>query len=205
MVKNFKRLFAASFMVFAFISTAAFADSCDITGASGLTAAQVQQLKTNCEKMKLDTVSSVPEQASSVTPKKLSEWAQASKGFADAIGIAAKEMGIAVNDFIKSPAGMITVLIILWKVMGSFFVGLFMLFFVNIVGFRMMRFVTQEQMTDENDKPMFTEKGKPLMIHRPLTWNYFNNKGESTQDGNVWAICIFILMCIGSLIAFIIM
>lgn len=56
-----------------------------------------------------------------------SEIGEAAKGIAQAIGIAAKELGIAVNDFLKSPAGTLTVAFIFAKFFGAKILGLLLL------------------------------------------------------------------------------
>ena len=45
--------------------------------------------------------------------------ATAAEGFARALGIAAKELGVTVNDFLHTDAGKITAVLIIWKVAGA--------------------------------------------------------------------------------------
>lgn len=56
-------------------------------------------------------------------PSTATQWATdmatVAESFARAIGIAARELGVAVNDFLKTPAGVLTAVVILWKVIGS--------------------------------------------------------------------------------------
>lgn len=56
-------------------------------------------------------------------PSTVSQWAAdmatVAESFARAIGIAAREMGVAVNDFLNTPAGVLTAAVILWKVIGA--------------------------------------------------------------------------------------
>jgi energy-coupling factor transporter transmembrane protein EcfT len=47
------------------------------------------------------------------------QWAEAGKGLAVGIVSAAKEAGVAVNEFSTSPVGKITTGIIIWKMMGK--------------------------------------------------------------------------------------
>ena len=68
------------------------------------------------------------------TTEQVSEnLALAAEGFAKALGIAAKEMGVAVNDFITTPAGILTAGIIVYKIFGDdireILVGLFLVYF----------------------------------------------------------------------------
>lgn len=60
----------------------------------------------------------------SVTPEKAAIWTQAAKGFAEAIGIAAKELGIATNDFLDSPAGYLLAAILIVNYAGGFIIGM---------------------------------------------------------------------------------
>lgn len=75
-------------------------------------------------------------------PETANKWAEASKGFASAIGGAAKELGIAVNDFLDSPAGYILALILLLKFGGGTIIGglltVFTLYFWWFVNRRVM-------------------------------------------------------------------
>lgn len=57
-----------------------------------------------------------------VTPppvKDATQWGQMAQEFAKALGIAAHEIGVSVNEFVASPAGYITVGVVLWKTIGG--------------------------------------------------------------------------------------
>ncbi|AMQ65978.1 hypothetical protein AAY80_134 [Stenotrophomonas phage vB_SmaS-DLP_6] len=56
-------------------------------------------------------------------PDTANKWSQAAKGFAEALGIAAKELGIAANDFLDSPAGYLLAAILLFNYAGGAIVG----------------------------------------------------------------------------------
>lgn len=99
-----------------FVLGSSMAVACEITG-SGLPSEMKQKLIVECEQMKL-AAQSAPE-APKVTKEDLSEWANISQEFAKAIGIAAKEMGVAVNEFITTPAGILTAGVILWHTLGA--------------------------------------------------------------------------------------
>ena len=86
----------------------------------GLTAAQVAELKAMAARAVADAVKPA------ATPEVLSiaaTWgnqaAQAAEGFAKALGIAAKELGVTVNDFLQTDAGKLTAILIIWKVAGA--------------------------------------------------------------------------------------
>lgn len=59
-----------------------------------------------------------------VSSEEASEWSSAAKEFAGAIGIAAKELGVAVNDFLDSPAGILLAVILILNYGGGLVIGL---------------------------------------------------------------------------------
>lgn len=93
-------------------SLSALAD-CTIT-ASGITDVARKQLELDC--IKAQAVEAATPQ---VDAKKVSEYAGVAKEVAEAIGIAAKNLGVEVNNFITTPAGLLTVAIILIKIFGK--------------------------------------------------------------------------------------
>lgn len=124
-MKNWLKNFVMCLSLFAMGSSTALA--CQISG-SGLPDEMEQKLKVQCEQMKLDAAA-MPE----VSAQKVTEWAQISQEFAKAIGLAARELNVSVNDFIVTPAGMITVGVILWSTLGKDLLLVLSIFFVAVV------------------------------------------------------------------------
>lgn len=60
-----------------------------------------------------------PASESSTATQWATDMAAVAESFARAIGIAARELGVAVNDFLNTPAGMLTAVVIIWKVIGA--------------------------------------------------------------------------------------
>src|SRR5690606_10910321 len=58
-----------------------------------------------------------------ITPQNAESWANASQGFAKAIGVAAKELGVATNDFLNSPAGYLLAAILIVNFVGNIIFG----------------------------------------------------------------------------------
>lgn len=56
-------------------------------------------------------------------PVQADKWATVAKGFAEAIGNAAKGLGIAANDFLNSPAGYLLAAILLFNYAGGAIIG----------------------------------------------------------------------------------
>lgn len=114
--------------------------ACEITG-TGLPDNVVQKLKTDCEVLRLEQKNKeAAEEASGVgslipdvTPERVTGWAQVAEGFANAIGAAARQLNISVNEFITTPAGLITVGVILWKVIGVSVLKLLAMYFVFVL------------------------------------------------------------------------
>jgi len=104
-------------------SSGAFA-ACEISN-TGLPDNVVQKLKTDCETLRLEQINKeVLEKGPSgsgpfITPERVTGWAQVAEGFANAVGAAAKQLNVSVNEFITTPAGLITIGVILWKVVGT--------------------------------------------------------------------------------------
>jgi hypothetical protein len=60
-----------------------------------------------------------PASETSTATQWATDMATVAESFARAIGIAARELGVAVNDFLNTPAGVLTAAVILWKVIGA--------------------------------------------------------------------------------------
>lgn len=128
-----KKLFAAAVIAISALGFTATANAagCEIS-ANGLTAEQVQKLRVQCEQeqlKRLEETSQASSQASEkpeepmVSKEALTEWGQFAQDIAKAIGVAAQELNIAVNEFITSPAGILTVAILLFNFGGELFFG----------------------------------------------------------------------------------
>ena len=93
---------------------------------SGLTDVQKAELIKVAEQMRKQQES--PE----AIVEKVDKWVDVGERFGKMMGGAAKEVGIAVNDFVKTPVGMMTAGLIVWNYMGNMIVhvtvGLMILF-----------------------------------------------------------------------------
>lgn len=52
-------------------------------------------------------------------PKKMDEWLTLGEHMGKMMGGAAKEVGVAVNDFVNTPVGQMTMVLVVWKYMGG--------------------------------------------------------------------------------------
>lgn len=103
------------------ISAPSFAASCQqqIGNISGISDTTKQEMIVKCEQTKLDLVKQADVVLTEATVDKVDRWSEISLRFAKAIGVAAEEMGMAANNFLKTDAGKLTAALIVWHVMGD--------------------------------------------------------------------------------------
>lgn len=116
------------------------------------------------------TLAACKQQAQSTTPdvvvENVSAYAEVAKGVAEAIGIAAREVGVAVDDFIKTDAGKMTVALVVWHVAGDDIIGIVLgvpgIFFAVLLWFALTNRIkrTGEFITVKN------RWGKEQSIHK---------------------------------------
>lgn len=163
-----KRILLAVALMF---SSGAFA-ACEITG-TGLPTQVVQKLITDCETLRLEqlnkkveeeaaekaakAVAKKVEEVPMITPEKLTSWATVAEGFTRAVGAAAKEVGVSINEFIKTPAGMITMAFIVLKAFGSGLIKIWVIFFLTVVTYYVNRHLWTES-TIEVQKSLWAFK-----------------------------------------------
>jgi hypothetical protein len=54
-----------------------------------------------------------------VDVKKVDEWVSVGERIGKVMGGAAREVGVVVSDFVKSPLGLLTMALVVWKIMGA--------------------------------------------------------------------------------------
>ena len=124
-------LMALSFGAFASTDSSAVREA----GWNNLTELQkaeiTKQVATQAETNKAN-----PTSVASVLPdaKKVDDWVNVGQHIGQMMGGAAKEVGVAVNDFGKTPVGQWTMFLIVWKVLGATLMHVIGGFLVLIVG-----------------------------------------------------------------------
>jgi hypothetical protein len=122
-----------------FVSSLAMASNCSDIRVAGLPAKQLTELRIQCEQAKLVNI----EQPSGmiidrITPERVSEWSDIAGSFTNAIGTAASRIGVSVNEFMKTPAGYLTVAIIVWKIAGSEIIALLLCSLYMYISFKII-------------------------------------------------------------------
>lgn len=182
----FRKMFAALALLCA---STAFAASTAID-TSGLSDAQIAELKAHAAQVVAQAAKGENEK---IDPKNVSAtvtlaatWGQqaaaAAEGFAKALGIAAKELNVTINDFLKSDAGKLTALIIIWKVAGAAILkALYGVVFLT-VGLTMLRVIYKRLFTARFEKVEYSYfggffKGTKL-IRIPKSFGDLDRDGE---------------------------
>lgn len=186
-----KRIMLVLMLMF---SIPAWADNCDIVN-SGLNSEALGKLRIACEQAKLDQKAqqnAVPADITKgLTPEKISAIGQTAHEIAKAIGSAANELGVAVNDFLLTPAGLLVLFGIFWK--------LFMVQTLGIIGTIIVLWVTRwwflrilvESYTPTEQKRWW---GYKTVTKQVPTYSTFNNM-TGDQGGSLFlVICISLVL-----------
>lgn len=142
------RKFIAAMAIVMFSATA-FASQTTIN-TEGLSDAQIAEIK-SIAASKVAESAKAPGMAETMTLA--ATWGQqaaiAAEGFAKAMGIAAKELNVSINEFLDTDAGKITAALIIWKVAGESLLGIIYGGFFVIVGLSLARVISMRLFTKE--------------------------------------------------------
>ncbi len=138
---------------------------------TGLSEAQKAEIVLQIEKMKS---SKMPE-----TIENAERWAEWGQGIGKAISSTAKELGVAVDEFSRTPVGQITMAVIVYKVIGKEVIRYFgggILFIVTIIMWvKYFKRVSEEVTYHENGKiksrtPRTPDSDAELWIFWVFNW-----------------------------------
>lgn len=159
---------------------------CDLQNTS-LPSDVRKQIEADCAKAEL---------ALEASPKTevISAYADVAIQVAKAIGIAAKEAGIAVNEFIVTPAGQLTVAIILIKVLGGIFFALVAAFCINVIGYKVLKALWYEDTGNTVVRTGIMSIFGYSKVYTRLTFRQADSELVTISAA-------VIIVCVGSLIA----
>lgn len=130
-----KKLFAIALMLF---SAASFAgntsDAVNSAGFSKLSEAE----KAEVIKMVADKASQ-KDVLPTMTEDKVEKWVKIGSNIGQGLAGAAKEVGVAVNDFANTPVGQLTMMLIVWHMIGAQLIHVFGGIMIWIVGIAIIR------------------------------------------------------------------
>ena len=186
------------------ISVPGMANACSISHASDLSDEQIQQLKVQCEQMKLEVQASKKAalekelETPVVTKENIGEWAVIAQEFAKALGIAAREIGVSVNEFLKSPAGVLTAGILIFMTVGksimAFFVGMLFTYIV----FKLNNRVWFDQYETIETTNIFG-KTKQKRVARYNNWSQVKDDAVALSAGSIivlgayWGLMVYLV------------
>lgn len=132
-----KKIIAIVVLMFSFNAFAALTtDSVASAGFSKLTEAQkaevIKQIADASSKNKEVTVPS---------EEKVEKWVKIGSQVGQGLAGAAKELGVAVNDFAKTPVGQLTMALIVWHMMGGVIVHVFGGLLIMFIGLACIKFM----------------------------------------------------------------
>lgn len=163
----------------------------DRTGKGELTDIQVQELKMQCEKMKLEAMKEpvvIPSPVPKVDKETISAWGHVAKEFSGALGVAAQQVGVGINEFLKTPAGILTAIIVVMMTIGSTLLAIFVgLMFTAIVLKLNQRFWFDRM--EKVEKQGF-RKAYTVEVKRYKNWSQMNDSAIG------WSITSIILLAI---------
>lgn len=140
-----KKLFSMMLLV---VSTVSFAATSGLS-SSNVSSAGFEKLS---ESEKAEIIKQVADRAAtknmfgqSAEPadEKVERWVKIGSNIGQGLAGAAKEVGVAVNDFSKTPVGQLTAALIVWHMIGAQLVHVFGGIMIWIVGFWMIHYIFQ--------------------------------------------------------------
>lgn len=121
------------------IGNAGWSDLTDAQQAEILKAVADKVVNNQQEEQKKKQEQQTQKQEELVDPKKMDDWVSLGEHIGLAFGGAAKELNIAVNDFITTPVGMMAMVLIVWNFIGQTILHIFGSLIILIVGFGFLR------------------------------------------------------------------
>lgn len=181
-----KKIFA--FVVAAIMATSAMAvevDTRDLTDAQkAALQAQIEQLKTE---------KSDPQNISKTVRHEAEAWGELGGNMGKALVGAAKEIGVAANDFAGTSLGKVTVGVVIYKLMGKDIVSMITGGFILIFGFAMSTWIITTR-----------RWSKVQYEYIPVLWGAFQRRRVVSSDtdgdvvvGKLIGICFAITLLVG--------
>lgn len=130
--------------------------------------AQADALMRSCQ----EALDAKAPESTGILPSKetLTAFGGVAKDVAFAIGIAARELGMATNEFLATPAGILVALLIIWKVFGVQMIGLAMIVVIIIIGLWIVRRTLVERHDTIEVQSLFGKpKSKIVPVYRDMS------------------------------------
>lgn len=135
--------------------------------------------------------------AEQTTPQKVNEWLDIGTRIGSGMAGAAKEMGVAVNEFAESPVGMWTIALITWKFMGGVIMHAFGAIMIWLIGFSFIWWINRRR----TGLTMQYDPNKTDIFGRSRLISVEKQKVDDDTYASV-IICSFIVLIGGMLVLF---
>ena len=195
-----KHLFAAFALCLVFGGAQATQTTIDTTGLSDAAVAELKAMaasKAASAAAEAAGITASPTATMTLAATWGTQAAEAAKGFSTALSIAAKELGVTINDFLHTDAGRITAALIIWKVAGASIIHTLYAMVFAFVGMCVSRMIyvklfTKEYVTVEYSRFGGFFKGtKVVRVPKSI---------GDLSDASEWlALWMVIIICIGSM------
>lgn len=188
-----KKFFAIVALMFSFNAFAGLtSDSVANAGFSKLSEAQ----KAEVIKQVADASSRV-NSASVPSEERVEKWVKIGSQVGQGLAGAAKELGVAVNDFSKTPVGQLTMVLIVWHMIGSVIVHIFGGLLIMTLGLSFIYFMFKRAYPD---KVTYSKE------HKNIFGNFVVENVQRTpvQDDNAagWLFAAAIVILVGTVTIF---
>lgn len=117
-----------------------------------VTPAMAQQAVIDCSTVDMNDKSPVmqvlidqckPKTEEKITPDDVREWGSLGKEFSSAVVDTAKELGVAVNEFLYTPVGFLIAFYFMWDMIGGIIIGIPLLIFIWWMYFKVCNIFTK--------------------------------------------------------------
>ena len=141
----------------------------------------------------------VEAQTNSVTgsgdPEKVDKWLNIGERIGKMMGGAAKEVGVAVNEFVKTPVGMTTMAIIVWNYMGAMIAHFIGALLVLVTGLSALLYIARKS-------------EKVVTVYHPEKTTWLGNARKVSvvrsplQDPDAYALCAGVVIVVSMIVMF---
>jgi hypothetical protein len=129
--------------------------------------------------------------------EKVEKWVRIGSQVGQGLAGAAKELGVAVNDFSKTPVGQLTMMLIVWHMVGGVIVHIFGGILIMVIGLWFLRFMFNRAYPD---KVTYSKE------HKNIFGNFAVERVDRTpvQDDNAagWLFAAGIVIGVGLITIF---
>lgn len=149
---------ALGFIFLACVFLASPAYSCNLSN-SDLPEEVKKSIEAECLKKEAEMISAERKglMVEENTPERISEYANIAGQVSQALVVAARELGVAANDFMQTPAGLLVVFVILFKVLGDTLLAIAGAVLVHYMAGKLLRHLWYKQ-------------GEPMEVTRSFLW-----------------------------------